>query len=84
MKSVLVCLSVGRMPEPRVASRKRSCDMCGSAIWVVRSSPPGTQRWCERCARELVEPDTVVTLSAKQRAEVADWIRRNRANREPS
>jgi hypothetical protein len=79
-ESVLVCLSVEDYPTPATNPRKRQCDLCGSAIWVARSSPKTAKRWCNRCAALQIDPKTKIQEpTERQKAEIEAYFK-SRAN----
>ena len=71
--SILICMAIVELPVPHVPVRKRNgrCDICGTEVWIARSSPRTARCRCSKCAAETFEPSTKwEPLTKAQKAEL--------------
>jgi hypothetical protein len=79
-KRILVSMAVADgPPHTRVRKRTGRCEICGTAVWIGRSSPRVDLYRCMKCFEETRGPDDMPKPpTSKQWAEVAAYFRKQR------
>jgi len=68
---IAICLPCSEMPVPEVESRREHCNVCGTEVWVSRTTPAEATIICWLCGPGVVGTATYTShVTPAQRAQL--------------